>query len=38
VLGGTLLKTARLLGAVTAFDKMLANDLLLVSVCNALRC
>lgn len=36
VLGGALLKTARLLGAVAAFDKMLAHDLLLVTVCNAL--
>jgi CheY-like chemotaxis protein len=33
---GTPLKVARFLGAAAAFDKMLAQDLLLVSVCNAL--
>src|SRR5579871_1813712 len=33
---GTSFKMAKLLGAVAAFDKMLAEDLLLVTVCNAL--
>jgi CheY-like chemotaxis protein len=33
---GTPFRAARLLGAVSAFDKMLAEDLLLLAVCNAL--